>query len=379
MTTYSTPSASQVVTFAGSSFTDPRWLGAIGHVMNLTYGTNIPGGCDKFQCTLEVSPNYRNVAMDPGRIVRVMRGATVVWDGILDEPQPNTDGWTLTAVGTGAQASNVRAFYTSLWPASEPDQSINNAIGRGLRWINPGVGTPSGAWLGQSVDPGDQSIADLLNLVCTRGGLLWYVNSQPGITGNTLSVFPLPTVVNYNLIVTTPVGRTLGGNWNTLFLRYQATADNTDTGATATYGTVSVTNAASVAKYGPMEQYADLSNAGVMTSAQAQTVGNYILSIYQRVTFNGPFTVQPGQVVTTGGQPVDLGTLQAGCVMQLILTDYGYGGEVTPQFPITFIVGTYSWNDQTQQATITPYQTLNQSLQSLLSLEGTLLAPITTG
>lgn len=379
MPTYTTPSASQVASYAGSNFSDQRWLGSLGHVINLNYSFNLPGGCDKMQCTLEVPPNYRVAAMDVGRVVRIFRGATVVWDGILDEPQPGTDGWTLTAVGTGNQATNTRAFYTSTWPSGQPDQSINNAIGRGLRWANPGVGTPAGSWLGQAVDPGDQSIADLLNLICTRGGLTWYVNSQPGTAGNVLSVFPLPTAPNYYMTVTTPVGRTLGGNWNTLFLRYQISADNTSTGAPAVYGTVSVTNSASVSKYGPMEQYVDLSNAGTMSVAQAQTVGNYILSIYQRVTFNGSFDIQPGQLMTMGGQPVDLGCVQAGAVVQLILTDYGYGGEVTPQFPISFIIGTYSWDDHNQKGTVTAYQTLNQSLSNLLSLEGTLLTPINSG
>jgi hypothetical protein len=378
MTTYTTPSASQVVTY-GNNFSDCRWLGSLGHVLDLTYGSNLPGGCDKMQCTLEVEPTYRVAAMDVGRIVRIVRGASIVWDGVLDEPQPGAQGWTLTGVGSGNAGTNARAFYTTTWPGGEPDQSINAAIGRGLRWNNPGVGTPTGAWLGQAVDPGDQTISDLLNLVCSRGGLVWYVNSQPGPAGNVLSVFPLPVTPNYYLTVTTPVGRTLGGNWNTIFLRYQISADNTTSGAAATYGTVSVTNASSVARYGPMETYVDLSNAGVMTAAQAQTVGNYILSIYQRVTFNSSFDVQPGQLMTMGGQPVDLGCVQAGAVVQLILSDYGYGGEVTPQFPITFIIGTYSWDDHNQKATVTPYQTLNQSLQSLLSLEGTLLTPINSG
>lgn len=377
MPTYSAPNASQVVTY-NQQGGDCRWLGTLGHVINLQYAFNLPGGCSTMQCNLDVEPNYRSDAMDPGRIVKIARGASIVWDGILDEPQPGTQGWTITGVGSGNQGSNVVAFYTDTWPTNEPDESINNAAGRGLRWNNPGVGSPAGAWFGQAVDPGDQTISSLLNLVCTRGGLTWYVNSQPGTAGNVLSVFQLPVSVNYLLVATTPVGRTLGGNWNTLFLRYQISADNTSSGASATFGTVSVTNSASVARYGPMEAFVDLSSAGTMTAAQAQTVGNYILSIYQRATFTGPFQVQPGQLLTTGGQPVDLGCVQAGAVCQLVLTDFGYGGELTTQ-PISFIIGTYMWDDQNQVGTITPYQTLNQSLSNLLSLEGTLLTPITAG
>jgi len=49
---------------------------------------------------------------------------------------------------------------------------------------------------------------------------------------------------------------------------------------------------------------------------------------------------------------------------------------VTAAFPVEFIVGAYQWDDMAETATITPYQTLNESLTGLLSLETTILAPI---
>jgi hypothetical protein len=114
-----------------------------------------------------------------------------------------------------------------------------------------------------------------------------------------------------------------------------------------------------------------------MTAAAAQAVGNSILSIYQRASFAGPFTARYGQLTNTGGVPVDPGTDQAGTVVKLILADYGYGGEVTPQFPVQFIVGGYEWDDLSQTATLTPYQNVDQSLTGLLSLANTELTPIT--
>ena len=50
--------------------------------------------------------------------------------------------------------------------------------------------------------------------------------------------------------------------------------------------------------------------------------------------------------------------------------------RLAPQ-PITFIVGGYEWDDFAQKATITPYQALDQSLSGLLSMESTVLTPIT--
>jgi hypothetical protein len=373
--TYTIPDASQIITFR-PDLSDRRLLGHAGHVTGLVYSFTLPGGPDQLQATLECPVTQRTPAIDPGRIVQVIRGGAVVWTGKMNEPVPAPGGWGISAEGSGDFASDMLAVYTSTWPTSQPDQSINNAITRGLNWVNPGVGTPATAWYGQEVDSGAQAISDLLNLICTRGGLTWQVNPQPG-GQNILSVYPLPAMVNRLLVCTTPVARTLSGNYNTIFVRYQVSADNATSGAAAVYATTSVTNTVDVAAHEPMEAYIDLSNAGTMTGAAARAVGNYCLQVYQRATFAGPFTAAPGQLLTTGGQPVDLGTDQAGTVMQLIITDLGYGGEVTEAVPVTFITGNYAYDDQAQLATITPFQSLDQSLTGLLSMESTVLTPIT--
>lgn len=373
------PGTSQVAVAApGSS----AWyyLGSIGQVTALTYSFNCPGGCDQMTCTVMVPASYRSQLFNPGDQVRITRGGHTVWTGVLDEPVPTASGWNLAAAGTGALGANFVAYYTDTWPVNEPDESINNAISRGLPWTNPGVGQPPGAWFGQAVDPGAQTIAALLNLMCTRGGLVWYVNSQPGgPIGNDLSVFPLPSTPSRLLVCTTPVPRSLAGAVRSIFIRYEISADTTDSSGNTTpaaYGLVSVSNSAAQA-YGASatEQYIDLSNAGVMTAGQATQVGAYILEIYQQISFAGPFTVNYGQLLNMGGTPVDPGADQAGTVVRLILTDFAFGGSVIPQ-PVTFIVGSYKWDDIAQTATITPYQTLNTSLTGLLSLENTLLTPI---
>lgn len=368
------PGTSQVaVTTPGSSTW--RYMGQVGIITALSYSFGCPGGCLQASWTLMVPSTYRNVMFNPGNLVRITRGAHQVWAGKLDEAQPSNGGWNFTATGDGARGSDFVAYYTDPWPTSQPDESVNDAISRGMPWVNPGIGTPTGMWLGQAVDPGAQKIADLLNLVCTRGGLTWYVNSQPGgPIGSALSVFALPTTVNRLLVCTQPVPRTLGGYINTIFIRYNTSADSS---SPATYATTSVQNTASASIHGVIEDFIDLSDVGVQSQSQAQAVGNSVLSIYQAASFAGPFTVNYGQLLTVGGQPIDPGTDQAGTVCQVIATDFGYGGEVTPQFPITFPVGQYQWDDFAQIATITPYQALDQSISGLLSMENTVLTPVT--
>ena len=377
---YAYPLSSQVmIAPPGTSAWVP--LGSIGVLTALTYSFTCPGGADQMTATIMVPATYRTQFFNPGWQVKITRGGHQVWSGKLDEPVPTASGWTLTASGAGNRGQDFLAIYTDTWPHLQPDQSISNAIARGLPWVNPGVGTPAGAWYGQSVDSGAQTISALLSLICTRGGLTWMVSSQPGgIPGDDLSVFPLPTVPNRLLVSTTPVPRTLGGDINTIFLRYEVSADTTDGSGNsipAVFGITSVQNTQSVTAHGVMETFIDLSDVGPMTQAAAQAVGNLVLAIYQRASFAGSFTARYGQLTNLGGVPVDPGTDQAGTMVKLILTDFGFGGEVTPQFPVTFIVGSYAWDDLEQAATIGPYQLVDQSLTGLLGLANTLLTPIT--
>lgn len=373
------PGSSQVaVAPPGSS--NWQYLGTLGQVTALTYSYACPGGCDQMTATVMVPASYRNQMFNPGWKVRITRGGHQVWTGKLDEPAPSPSGWTLSAVGTGNRGTDFTARYTTAaWPSNQPDEIINQAISRGLPWVNPGQNASPYAgqfWFGQQVDPAAQTVAAFLSLLCTRGGLTWYVNSQPGgMPGDDLNIFPLPTAATRLLVCTTPVPRTLGGDINSIYIRYTATADDPNNGVTASYALTLAQNAQSVAAHGVLETYVDLSDVGVMSAGAAQAAGNSVLAAYQRASFAGPFTASYGQLLTTGGVPVDPGTDQAGTVAQLILTDYGYGGEVTPNLPVSFIVGGYSWDDFAQVATITPFVTVDESLSGMLSAWNTAHLP----
>jgi hypothetical protein len=153
---------------------------------------------------------------------------------------------------------------------------------------------------------------------------------------------------------------------NVLVLKYQVTDDTSSTTTTATYGLAEATNAADIALHGPTESYYDTTSNGIMTESAALQNGQNVLSRYNRASFTEPFTVGEGQLMTAGGFPVDLGADHAGTVCQLMLSDFGLGGEVTAA-PITFITGTYSYDDASQTAQVTPFQVADDSLSGLLS------------
>lgn len=348
----------QVVSYTPSGG-QPRWLGSLGQVRGLNYSSALPGGYDQLTCTLLRPPTFRSDALNPGRIIKVFCGTSCVWDGQMLEPTPSDQGWSINAQGTGNWAVEYVATYTGAWTQSNiMDIIVNGAISRGLRWINGGIGSPPTGWNQQAVDSGAQSVSDALNLFCSNGGMTWQVGRN-----NVLKVFNLPTTPNRLLVATGPVARTLGGNYNRIYLRYGATADTT--GSPATYAVTSVDDTPSIQLFGsPLEDYVDISSAGVISQAAAQAVGNQILKRYQRAAYSGPFVVQQGQLLNKGGQPIDLATEIAGTVVQLLMTDFTYASEQVPG-PVTFLVGNYQYDDDSQTATITPFQSLDETISSI--------------
>ncbi len=397
---------------------NPRYLGQLGHVSAINYTYSIPGGPDQLTCQLEVEPWYRTDALNPGRIVTAHRGCDCIWEGQLTEPQPAATGWTLTCNGVGTYGTNFGAWWDQnlLKGAGwTPDAPVDLAISRGLRWVNRGVGSPAGIYTGPVQDPGSLTVTDFLNLLCTGGALSWTLMQPAGAASWPpapweLHVFALPTDVSGNpltagptvkmqtevlqdysrptwkrvdmivtqprrppdlfLVNTSPVARTITADINTVILYYQATPDTTATSTkpavAATYNTTFADAPGSVAAHGRMEYYLDLSNAGAMTKTAAQAIGSNILSKYIRANFASAFAVMPGQLLNAGGAPCDLGLNWSGAMVTVQGMNEAYGGEVGLA-PMTFLIGQYAYDDDTQTAQVTPYQNAMTDMASVVA------------
>jgi hypothetical protein len=369
--------ASQLMSAAADG-TGRIYLGAYGHVGALVYSYALPGGADQLTATLIPAgaggPVTRFTALDPGRIISVWRGGSELWEGRLDDPVPTAGGWTLSAHGAGTYGGDYMAKYSDYSVAGQP---VTNAITRApvmFRWTAP-ASWPGDLYLDQPPDDASVTITDYLNNVTGPAGYTWYVRTTAH--SNQLAIFTPPVTATRLLVATTAQARSLFGYYTDLWLRYQSAADNPTSGAAATFAVTSVANAAQRARHGRKETYADLSSAGTKTSAAAQAVGTKLMARYQAASYAGPLVVRPGQLLTLGGVPVDLGCEQAGEVYRLILAGGGYGGEVAPAPPVTILGGGYSWDDVAQQATITPYQYAASDLAGLLSNWVTLHTPKT--
>lgn len=347
--------ATMVATFRPDG-TGGRYLNSIGHVAGLGWSDTMPGGAETLKCTVQAAPGHRDPALDPGRLVRAYRGASTVFDGILDEPVPGDDGWAVTAAGAGTWGGRYRAVWTA-WTA---ENVIDAAIGRGLGWVR---GTVSGGYLAEQRDSGSLSVTEFLNLIASPGSKTWQVRRTAA--GLTVSVFAIPTAVTRLLITTTPAARTLAGYVNHLYARYQKTADAN--GKAATYDLGSATNQANISRHGRLEEFWDLSSSGVLTGTAANAAAAAALAKYTAVSWAGPFQVAPGQYLTAGGAPVDLGCEHAGEVCRLILADGPYGGEVAAAPPVVFPVGKVDYSDADGTAQITPFQSWTADWSAVLA------------
>ena len=350
------PARTLLATYAPDG-TGGRYLGRLGGITGPAYSDTMPGGNETLTATLQAPPASRPAELNPGRLIRGYRGASVVWEGILDEPVPGDDGWSITAAGAGTWGGRYRAAWTS-WTA---ENVIDGAISRGLRWVR---GTVSGGYLAEQHDSASQSVTEFLNLITSPGSLTWRVRRTPA--GQQVDVLAIPTAVTRLLITAVPAARTLAGYVNALTVRYQAGADTA--GGAATYATATAAHTSSIARHGRLEQYWDLSPAGVISAGTAAGYAAAALAKYTAASWAGPFHVAPGQYLTAGGSPVDLGCEHAGEVVRLIMADGPYGGEVSPAPPVTFPVGKISYNDTDGTAQITPMQTWTADWAGMLAI-----------
>jgi hypothetical protein len=395
---------------------DPRWLNAYGHVDQVNYTFTIPGGPSAFQCLFVVPPDFRTTAMDPGRILQVFRGGQCIWEGITTEPTPSSTGWQIAANGAGAYGTNFTCFY-DVWDIGRP---LQLALDRGLRWLFPPIipattkNNPEQAYLGPAQTSGSMTITDFLNLVCTTGRLYWtlippvsagipacpwrleFLEFPTDQSGNPLAKVasdhanylsrewrrvdqPLGSDLSATrrppdlyLVSTSPVARNMNATYNTLILNYMTQADQLSnsqnaTGTAAAFNTAVVDIPESVARYGRVEYFLDLTNGGALSHAQAVSIGRNVLNKYIRVNFTTPFSVQPGQLLNSGGQPVDLACDWSGRTISVVAYGIPFGGE--SQFgPLTFFAGGYQYDDNSQTATITPYQNAGTDIATVVAM-----------
>lgn len=338
--------------------TDLRYLAEYGPVSDLVYSDTRPGGAEQLTCTVGMDPARRPQALDVGRRVVAVAGASIQWEGTLNEAVPNEAGFDLTADGAGTWGSRYRDY----WADFNTTNVIDRAIIRGLRWIR---GDLSGSFMDQVADPASQTVTEYLNAVSSPANKMWQVTRNPSGLQVDIVAIPDPSGPPTRILVApAPAARTVAGYVNVITIKYTSSADSS--GSPASYDYISRVNQASIDKHDRTEAYWDLSDAGVLSTTTVISYGDAALSKYVAATWGGPYEVTYGEYMNAGGAPVDLACEKAGEVVRVIFADGPYGGEVAPAPPVQFVVGKVEYRDADRSAKITPMQAWNADFQGLL-------------
>jgi hypothetical protein len=341
-------------------------LGQVAPVSALGWTSQLPGGDATLTAALTLPVTQRHAALRPGRLVKAWRGGTV-WEGTLAEPTTQSGTWQITANGIGTYGNNFQAAY-SAWDgvngANVPSRIINEAVARGLLWATVpagiGVGPPLLDYQVQ-FDSASKTLTEALNGLCAAGGLTWEITRL----GHKVKFHALPTAPTRLLLAPDPPGRTVAGHYNGLWVKYRTTvAAELPSPATREY-----INKRQADRWGPLEAYADYTAADPMTAAWPNSrAGGFAAGVLAKTpatSYTNSFAVVPGQVLTLGGVPVDLGCERAGEVYKVIGATQGWGGD-DPNAQIIFVGGGYQWDDSAEAASIAPYNIAGADLSSVM-------------
>ena len=303
-------------------------LNSLGEVSGWKHTHMYPGGPTAASFTFQGSSQINHPALQMGRIIHAYSGSALVWKGRLNSPQKGTP-WNLTAVGVAAMAKDhVNGNLTTL------NTQVDAAIANGLPWTRPNDlsafnPTPP---LGQTSPLSTTATLDDLLGQCVSQGDYWTVTPQGVLTMAGTPVF----AGSYLLYITDWPAQTQGDFATVVYGLY-------------TGGQVTVTaTAAQIAKFGRIETTFD---TGTNSSGAATTAAQAKLAELLTPAWSQQFTATRGQLLTTGGIPVDLATVRANISTRICALQTGDSYGVTN---VDIPMGQVDYDDDSGTLLLTP-------------------------
>lgn len=334
---------------ADNSGQDRLPLAVLGRVSGIVPSSTYPGGDDALTFNLEADPLLQHRALTIGRRIRASLCGHTIWSGKITTPAPGQP-WQISCTGIGSIANQ---YTVDTGPGVTTDANIFAKIAEGLPWIH-GNSWPT---LVQPLVLGQQPLGDFLNAQLPLYGEQWSVASDGLLTHGQPPASP-----RLILVSSMRPARTTENYVTLLAVLY------IDSGTLA----ISKVTVTAPTTHGQIEDVADLTALGPMSSTDATTYGNGLLA---RCGFRGryaeAFTVQAGQLLSyPGGVPVDLATVRAGVMVRPTGVNPDQMAETTLGVAACdFVVGTSSYDDDTGVLSLTPYEdaTASADLQSLVA------------
>lgn len=326
-------------------------------IQGLVTATTYPGGDSvaTWQMTLDMRAQHR--AWTYGRKIKIAVGASEIWHGFLDNPTRDTV-WSMTAYGLPSTTKQYVALAASDNNALNLDEVIDAAIARGMPLTRSGTFPSMPPVAGGSpvtAPSGSQMIDDSLDQVATaQTSPTYWTTTTQGV----MTMGAAPTVPSYILYATgVGGGRSVAGMVTDAFVMYQSAS-----------GVLSVDQRSAASRpFGRFEQVLDETTLGLIPSTTADTLGDAFLARNPAsAKYTSTFTVTPGQLVTMGGVAVDLATVRAGFLANVIVTDPDSAGDVALAAIPNVLMGQTSYDWDADVLTLTPVYSAQDSLSALL-------------
>lgn len=287
-------------------------INLLGQVGGVQFTSSLPGGDTSCQFTLAIPADANPAGLTTGSRLDLFDGPVRVWAGMLADAVRGTP-WQVAGQGLSSLSDRYIALDASGVTTTDTTTAVTQAITRGLPWRNLiALSTASAA------SSTGSTVGNVLDVSSTGAGLFWGVDQNGELFQKAAPTTPSLLMVAANSLG----GRTVDQFATDEYVRYTPPV-NTSTGPVAGPPNVAAApnNPASNAPrpFGRWERLDDLGNDGPITAASAQTYANGQLAINQpRATFSGSIALQPGDLLTLGGQPVRLSTIRAGQMVRVL-------------------------------------------------------------
>lgn len=333
---------------------DRVWLDSLGLIGGLQYGSLYPGGDALATWQANLPTYFQHRSLTYGRLIGITCGGSELWHGFLDNPVRGT-AWQMTAVGLASVAKQYAAIAATSGNALNLNEVVDAAITRGLPFTRPSS-LPALSSTAASVPSGSLMLDAALDQVAAGQTTETYWTTD---THGVLTMGAAPTTPTYTLLAESAGGgRSLDGFATDVFVQYFSAS-----------GVQSVeTRSATSRPYGRFEAVLDKTTLGLIPSSQADNLGDgFLARNAPRLRYRGSFTVTYGQLVTyNGGAPVDLATVRAGFLANVIVTDPDSAGEVGTVTIPQVLFGGCTYDVDSDTLSLTPVYQAQDSLQALL-------------
>lgn len=340
------------------------WVGGVpvaalaAGVSEPTWSHTWPGGCYEasWSC-LGLPKGIASPYLYWGASVQIKVGGWTVWRGILD--QPGAGMTDFTAKGLSRMGEDWGALDNTGAVTSTPSTAITQAITDGLPWTYVTGTAPLGI-----PNSTPENLSKLLDISSLAAGQRWGVDAQ-GIFFCSAD----PTTPSYHVSPGDIVMGQADDDYVTHLLGwyYTALAGTPPVPSSPAAVTVADTNAAAL--YGRKWARVDLTPRGVLTSAQATSILQGMLTLgAARIGFTESLTLHTDQLLDLNGSSAPLPFLTAGFMAR------GHGFIAPSQSASStstkdFIVGKTTYTGGEQTITLDPVDLAPRTLSDVLAVD----------